>query len=104
VTGTKVEALAYKVHVAIGHSNVPMKVFEKLKADDCRWPFAEFDRGEFLFCDDAIAERYIAPGVPCPYCVCHLTTAYKPSAGRTIAKLEAAEGRRQEFIAIAAAA
>jgi hypothetical protein len=41
-----------------------MKVFEELKDDDCRWPLAEFDRGEFLFCGDAIAERYIAPSVP----------------------------------------
>jgi hypothetical protein len=83
-----------------------MKVFEELKADDCRWPLAEFDRGEFLFCGDAIAERHIAPGVSCPYCATHAGAAYKSSrpAGRTIAKLEAAEGQRQELILIAAAA
>ena len=35
----------------------------EFKADDCRWPIADFDRGEFLFCGDSIAEPYIAPGV-----------------------------------------
>jgi len=28
------------------------RVFEELKATDCRWPLAEFDRGEFLFCGE----------------------------------------------------
>jgi hypothetical protein len=30
------------------------RVFEELKATDCRWPLAEFDRGEFLFCGEPI--------------------------------------------------
>jgi hypothetical protein len=84
-------------------------VAPNLNTNDCRWPLAELDRGEkgqFPFCGDASAERYIAPGVPCPYCATHADLAYEPSqmAKRTIAKLEAAEERRQELILIAAAA
>jgi hypothetical protein len=87
-----------------------MLAFEELSHGDCRWPVADCgiggEKGQFLFCGDAIVERYIAPGVPCPYCATHAGMAYEPSrpAKRTIAKLEAAEERRQALIAIAAAA
>ncbi|WGJ15767.1 GcrA family cell cycle regulator [Methylocapsa sp. D3K7] len=87
-----------------------MLAFEELSHDACRWPIADCgiggEKGQFLFCGDAIAERYIAPGVPCPYCTTHAGMAYEPSrpAKRTIAKSEAAEERRLELILIAAAA
>jgi hypothetical protein len=32
-----------------------MKVFEELATDSCRWPMADFDRGEFLFCGESVA-------------------------------------------------
>jgi hypothetical protein len=83
--------------------------FEELSHDVCRWPVADCgiggEKGQFLFCGDAIAVRHIAPGVPCPYCATHADMAYEPSRpAKTIAKLEAAEERRQELILIAAAA
>jgi hypothetical protein len=88
-----------------------MKVFEELKADDCRWPIAEAalpgERGAFLICGEPIESgRFIAPGLPCPYCATHASIAYEPSrpARRTIAKRDAAEEWRQELILIAAAA
>jgi hypothetical protein len=87
-----------------------MLAFEELSHGGCRWPVADCgiggEKGQFLFCGDAISERYIAPGVPCSYCATHAGMAYEPSrpAKRTIAKLEAAEERRQELILIVAAA
>jgi hypothetical protein len=69
-----------------------MLEFEELSHNACRWPIADCgiggEKGQFLFCGDAIAERYIAPGVPCPYCATHAGMAYEPSrpSGRTIAK------------------
>jgi hypothetical protein len=88
-----------------------MKVLEQLKTGDCRWPIADCnlpgERGAFLICGEPIESgRFIAPGLPCPYCPTHAGMAYEPSrpAKRTIAKLEAAEERRQELILIAAAA
>jgi hypothetical protein len=76
------------------------KVFEELKATDCRWRMAEFDRGEFLFCGAAIEARTIAPGLACPYCETHALAAYKPKATRRVI---AHESERQELIAIAGA-
>jgi hypothetical protein len=78
-----------------------MKAFEELKTGDCQWPVADCgiggEKGQFLFCGDAISERYIAPGVPCPYCATHAGMAYEPS------RPAKREGRRQELIAVAAA-
>jgi hypothetical protein len=75
-----------------------MLVIEELRDGACRWPVAEFDRGEFLFCGEPVTREGKS------YCACHLAIAYKPSrpAGRTIANLEAAEERRLELISIAA--
>jgi len=44
-----------------------MLVIEELHDGACRWPVAEFDRGEFLFCGEP------APAQPgsCPYCQVH---------------------------------
>jgi len=77
------------------------RVFEELKATDCRWPLAEFDRGEFLFCGEPIEARAIAPGLTCLYCEMHALAAYKPTAPRRVI---AHESERQELIAIAEAA
>jgi GcrA cell cycle regulator len=81
-----------------------MLVIEELRDGACRWPVAEFDRGEFLFCGDAVARD------SCPYCRVHMTLAYKPSrsmrpagsAGPPVARLEAHESARRELIAVAA--
>jgi hypothetical protein len=77
-----------------------MLTFEELGRDACRWPMAEFDRGEFLFCGAAIEARTIAPGLACPYCETHALAAYKPRATRRVI---VCTGTRQELIAIAAA-
>jgi hypothetical protein len=79
-----------------------MLTFEELSRGDCRWPMAEFDRGEFLFCGEpAAGDRR-----RCPYCVCHLALAYKPrrAVKSPVTCLEAHESARWELIAIAAAA
>jgi hypothetical protein len=75
-------------------SNAPMKIFEKRKADDCRWPLAEFDHGEFLFCGGAIAERRTRR---------HGLQTFA-AAGAHNRQTGGAEKQRQELIAIAAAA
>ena len=80
-----------------------MLTFEELSRGDCRWPMAEFDRGEFLFCGEP------APAQPGSYPSCreHMALAYKPRAARKrwpVTCLEAHESARRELIAIAAAA
>ena len=55
-----------------------MLVIEELHDGACRWPVAEFDRGEFLFC----GEPAPATGGSCPYCREHMALAYKPCAAR----------------------
>ena len=77
------------------------KVFAELKAADCRWPAAEFDRGEFLFCGEPIEARTIAPGLACPYCETHVMVAYKREATRRVI---AHDVERQELISIATTA
>jgi GcrA cell cycle regulator len=82
-----------------------MLTFEELGQDACRWPVAEFDRGEFLFCGEPAAKSG-----SCPYCRGHMALAYKPSrcmrpagsAGPPVARLEAHESARRELIAVAA--
>jgi GcrA cell cycle regulator len=83
-----------------------MLALEELSHGACRWPVADCgiggEKGQFLFCGDAVVERYAAPGVPCPYCACHATAAYKPRATqRVIACMGAHESAGQEFIGIA---
>jgi hypothetical protein len=78
-----------------------MLVIEELHDGACRWPVAEFDRGEFLFCGEPATRD------GCPYCQVHWLLAYKPSAARKrwpVARLVAHESARRELIAIAAAA
>ena len=79
-----------------------MLVIEELHDGACRWPVAEFDRGEFLFCGEPAPAQ---PGTY-PYCREHMALAYKPRRGakHTVARLEAHESARRELIAIAAAA
>ena len=49
------------------------------------------------------AERYVAPGLSCPYCADHAALAYKrPRAPLKMAHLEAQETARSELIKIAA--
>jgi hypothetical protein len=76
-----------------------MLVIEELHDGACRWPVAEFDRGEFLFCGEQVADG-------CPYYQVHWLLAYKPrrAVKSPVARLEARESVRQELIAIAAAA
>ncbi len=77
-----------------------MLVIEELHDEACRWPVAEFDRGEFLFCGEPTVN---SDG--CPYCREHMALAYKPRRlmKPPVARLEAHESARQELIAIAAA-
>ncbi len=78
-----------------------MLVIEELHDGACRWPVAEFDRGEFLFCGEPATRD------GCPYCQVHWLLAYKPSPARKrwpVARLVAHESARRELIAIAAAA
>ena len=75
-----------------------MLALEELSHGACRWPMAEFVRGEFLFCGEPIEERAIAPGLACPYCEMHALAACKPRATRRVI---AHESERQELIAIA---
>jgi len=42
-----------------------MLVIEELHDGACRWPVAEFDRGEFLFCGEPATRD------GCPYCQVH---------------------------------
>jgi hypothetical protein len=72
-----------------------MKTFEELKPDACRWPMAEFDRGEFLFCGEPVARD------ECRYCADHAALAYKRRRPARLQSLEAPAQR--ELIAIAAA-
>jgi hypothetical protein len=48
-----------------------MLAFEELKISDCRWPVAESDHGEILFCGEAAVSG-------CPYCAAHEAIAYRP--------------------------
>jgi hypothetical protein len=81
-----------------------MLALEELSRDACRWPLAEFDRGEFLFYGAAIADRLIAPGLACPYCEMHSLIAYKPRATRRVIACTGTHESEQELIAIAAVA
>jgi len=77
-----------------------MLTMEELSHGDCRWPVAEFDRGEFLFCGEPATRD------GCPYYQVHWLLAYKPSAACKrwpVARLEAHESARRKLIAIAAA-
>jgi len=78
-----------------------MLTFEELSYGDCRWPMAEFDRGEFLFCGEPAAKSG-----SCPYCREHMALAYKSrrAVKPPVARQVAHESARQELIAIAAAA
>jgi hypothetical protein len=69
-----------------------VKVFEELKPRDCRWPEAEFDRGDFLFCGEPVTRD------GCPYCREHMAMAYKPRRDMRpiLARQEAHESARQE--------
>ncbi len=75
-----------------------MLVIEELHDGACRWPVAEFDRGEFLFCGAPVTRD------GCPYCQVHRLLAYKPhqAVKSPVTRLEAHESARRELIAIAA--
>jgi hypothetical protein len=47
-----------------------MLVIEDLRDGACRWPVAEFDRNEYLYCGDATRDK------ACPYCREHAALAY----------------------------
>jgi hypothetical protein len=42
-----------------------MLLIEELHDGACRWPVAEFNRGEFLFCGEPVTRD------GCPYCQVH---------------------------------
>ncbi|MGO9238300.1 MAG: GcrA family cell cycle regulator [Methylocella sp.] len=77
-----------------------MLTFEELSHGDCRWPMAEFDRGEFLFCGEPMTRD------GCAYCGEHMALAYKPHRvlRPPVTRLEAHESAWRELIAIAATA
>jgi hypothetical protein len=74
-----------------------MLVIEELRDGACRWPVAEFDRNEYLYCGDATRDE------ACPYCREHAALAYhKPRpAGRR--RTVATQADRQKLIELAVA-
>jgi hypothetical protein len=77
-----------------------MKTIEELEHDTCRWPMAEFDRGELLFCGEPVA-RSALPRGGCQYCREHMVLAYRKL--RVAGRAAAVQCDRQRLIELAAA-
>jgi hypothetical protein len=56
----------------------PMLAIEELTASTCRWPLAEFERGVFLYCGEAVDPSRIG-SMRCSYCLSHKGAAYRPA-------------------------
>jgi hypothetical protein len=61
--------------------STPMLALEELTASTCKWPLAEFERGVFLYCGEAV-DPSLAPTMRC-YCPCHARLAYCRSSDRS---------------------
>jgi GcrA cell cycle regulator len=66
-----------------------MLAIVELRDGACRWPVAEFDRNEYLYCGDATRDK------ACPYCREHAALAYH-QAGRR--RTTATQADRQKLI------